>query len=91
MLGWRLWGVYLGFCELKDGFVVVRIGGLVGCCWACEARSGGEEQLSGDRRSLIESRSCKVLVLKLDAAMRRWMKECSVETGDAGEYISSLC
>jgi hypothetical protein len=27
----------------------------------------------------------------LDTTMRRWMKECSVETGDAGEYISSLC
>lgn len=27
----------------------------------------------------------------LDATMRKWMKERSVETGDAGEYISSLC
>jgi hypothetical protein len=68
-------------------------GGLLWCYEIREEGSGGEVQFADcSGRSSIESRRCKVLVLDcLDATTRRWMKECSVETGDAGEYISSLC
>lgn len=88
-VGVRGWCCFFGvvglpFCSLG--------GGLLWCYGIGEECSGGEEQfLDVSRRSSIESKRRKVLVLGLSAAMRRWTKECSVETGDAGEYISSLC